>query len=84
MPRVLIIQAQMKHYRIPLFTRLFEILRQDGIDLRVAYSAPHGLHGTVKDAGDLPSEIGREVKGHWLAGGSSTSRYGKKFPMPTW
>jgi L-malate glycosyltransferase len=68
MPRVLIIQAQMKHYRIPLFTRLFEILQQDGIDLRVAYSAPHGLHGTVQDAGDLPSEIGREVKGHWLAG----------------
>ena len=68
MPRVLIIQAQMKHYRIPLFTRLFEILRRDGIDLRVAYSAPHGLHGMVKRCRRLPSEIGRKVKGHWLAG----------------
>jgi glycosyltransferase involved in cell wall biosynthesis len=68
MPRVLIIQAQMKHYRVPLFTRLFEILQRDGIDLRVAYSAPHGLHGTVRDAGELPSHVGHEVKGHWLAG----------------
>jgi L-malate glycosyltransferase len=68
MPRVLIIQAQMKHYRVPLFTRLFEILRRDGIELKVAYSAPHGLHGMVRDAGDLPSEIGKEVSGHWLAG----------------
>ncbi len=68
MPRVLIIQAQMKHYRIPLFTRLFEILRPDGIELRVAYSAPHGLHGIVRDAGYLPSEIGREVRGRWLGG----------------
>ena len=25
MPRVLIIQAQMKHYRIPFFRRLFEM-----------------------------------------------------------
>jgi glycosyltransferase involved in cell wall biosynthesis len=68
MPRVLIIQAQMKHYRVPLFSRLFEILQRDGIELKVAYSAPHGLHGTVRDAGDLPSEIGQEVKGRWLAG----------------
>jgi glycosyltransferase involved in cell wall biosynthesis len=66
MPRVLIIQAQMKHYRIPLFTRLFKILRRDGIELRVAYSAPHGLHGVVRDDGDLPSEFGRKVQGHWL------------------
>jgi L-malate glycosyltransferase len=68
MPRVLIIQAQMKHYRIPLFTRLFEILQRDGIELRVVYSAPHGLHGLVRDDGDLPSEFGRKVTGHWLAG----------------
>jgi L-malate glycosyltransferase len=68
MPRVLIIQAQMKHYRIPLFTRLFEMLKRDGIELRVAYSAPHGLHGLVRDDGDLPSEFGRKVKAHWLAG----------------
>src|ERR1700680_251623 len=68
MPRVLIIQAQMKHYRISLFTRLFEILQRDGIELRVVYSAPHGLHGLIRDDGDLPSEFGRKVKGHWLAG----------------
>jgi L-malate glycosyltransferase len=68
MPRVLIIQAQMKHYRIPLFTRLFEILRRDGIELRVAYSPPHGLHDLVRDDGELSPEFGRKVKGHWLAG----------------
>ena len=68
MPRVLIIQAQMKHYRIPLFTHLHELLQRDGIDLKVAYSPPHGLHGMVRDDGDLPPEIGRKVAGHWLAG----------------
>jgi glycosyltransferase involved in cell wall biosynthesis len=69
MPRVLMIQAQMKHYRIPFFTRLFETLRRDGIDLRVAYSPPHGVHGMVRDdGGDLPSEFGRRVPGQWIAG----------------
>ena len=68
MPRILIIQAQMKHYRIPLFTRLFEILSQDGIELRVVYSAPHGLHATLNDGGELPAEVGRQIKGHWLGG----------------
>jgi len=68
MPRVLIIQAQMKHYRIPLFIRLHEILQQDGIELRVAYSAPHGVHNIVRDDGELPPEFGRKVTGHWLAG----------------
>jgi glycosyltransferase involved in cell wall biosynthesis len=66
MPRVLIIQAQMKHYRIPLFTRLFEILLQDGIELRVAYSSPHGLHAILSDDGELPSEFGRKVRGRWF------------------
>jgi glycosyltransferase involved in cell wall biosynthesis len=68
MPRVLIIQAQMKHYRIPLFMRLFEILSQDGIELTVAYSPPHGLHAILSDDGELPSEFGRKVRGHWLGG----------------
>src|SRR5882724_2426695 len=68
MPRVLIIQAQMKHYRIPLFTQLLEILSQDGIELTVAYSAPHGLHATLGDDGELPSEFGRKVRGHWFGG----------------
>ncbi len=65
MPRVLIIQAQMKHYRIPFFTRLSDILRRDGIELQVAYSAPHGLHDKARDDGELPPEVGRKVKGHW-------------------
>lgn len=68
MPRVLIILVHMKQYRIPLLTRLFEILQQDGIELRVVYSAPQGLHAMVQDDGDLPPEIGRKVNGHWFAG----------------
>ncbi len=68
MPRVLIIQAQMKHYRIPFFMRLRELLLRDGIELRVAYSPPHGLHNMVRDDGDLPSDWGRKMPGHWVAG----------------
>ena len=40
MKRVLIIQGQMKQYRVPLFDKLRAVLKEDGIALRVAYSAP--------------------------------------------
>ena len=67
MPRILILQAQMKHYRVPFFLRLHDILQRDGIELIVAYSPPHGLHGMVRDDGVLPHRFGRQVPGHWLA-----------------
>jgi glycosyltransferase involved in cell wall biosynthesis len=56
---VLIIQGQMKHYRVPFFTRLRDVLRDDGISLRVAYSLPDndGRH----DEAELPPELGLNV-----------------------
>jgi L-malate glycosyltransferase len=67
MPRVLIIQAEMKHYRVPFFTKLHEALRQDGIELVVAYSAQNRKQATRGDSAELPPEIGRKVPGYWFA-----------------
>ena len=67
MPRVLIIQAEMKHYRVPFFTKLHAALRQDGIELAVAYSAQNQKQATRRDGAELPSEFGRKVRGYWLA-----------------
>ena len=67
MPRVLIIQAEMKHYRLPFFTKLHEALRQDGIELAIAYSAQNRRQATRGDSAELPPEIGRKVPGYWFA-----------------
>jgi L-malate glycosyltransferase len=67
MPRVLIIQAEMKHYRLPFFTKLHAALRQDGIELAVAYSAQNQKQATRKDGAELPPEFGRKVRGYWFA-----------------
>jgi glycosyltransferase involved in cell wall biosynthesis len=64
----LIIQAEMKHYRIPFFTRLHAALRQDGIELTVAYSNSHPSHALRKDSADLPAPVGYRVAGRWWLG----------------
>jgi glycosyltransferase involved in cell wall biosynthesis len=66
MARVLIIQSNMKHYRVPFFTGLHAALQADGIDLVVAYSAPNRMHAARQDEADLPGTFGRKVKGHWM------------------
>jgi glycosyltransferase involved in cell wall biosynthesis len=66
--KVLIIQAQMIQYRVPFFTKLGEALRQDGIDLTVAYSDPLNRRGN-NDHCDLPSDSGSKVRGYWVLGG---------------
>jgi glycosyltransferase involved in cell wall biosynthesis len=66
--KVLIIQGQMKQYRVPLFEKLGRALRQDGIHLKVAYSDPRKGDGR-KDNCDLSPEIGLKVKGRWLFSG---------------
>jgi L-malate glycosyltransferase len=66
--RVLIIQEQMKEYRLPFFVGLSDALRQDGISIRVAYSEPKGRDGR-DDCCDLPSNIGLKVRGRWILGG---------------
>lgn len=66
MARVLIIQSNMKHYRVPFFTGLHAALQQDGIDLVVAYSPPNRIHAPRRDDGDLPRSFGLKVRGRWL------------------
>ena len=66
MAKVLIIQAGMKQYRVPFFIGLYEALRQDGIELRVAYSEPNSQHAVRQDGAELPSAFGLKVRGYWL------------------
>ncbi|MFY9805032.1 MAG: glycosyltransferase family 4 protein [Candidatus Acidiferrales bacterium] len=67
MPRVLIIQAEMKYYRVPFFTGLHAALRQDGIDLVVAYSKQNSKQAIREDGAELPPEFGRKLRGRWFA-----------------
>jgi glycosyltransferase involved in cell wall biosynthesis len=55
-----------KHYRVPFFTGLHAALREDGIDLVVAYSAPNRIHAARQDEADLPGSFGLKVKGYWM------------------
>jgi glycosyltransferase involved in cell wall biosynthesis len=62
---VLIIQGQMKQYRVPFFTRLRDALQEDGISLRVAYGVfpqQDGRH----DGADLPPDLGLKVNTYSL------------------
>lgn len=67
MPRVLIIQAQMKRYRVPFFQQLHEALKVDGVQLKVAYSEPNTIDARRKDTDELPTEFGRKAPSIWLA-----------------
>jgi glycosyltransferase involved in cell wall biosynthesis len=66
--RVLIIQAEMKHYRIPFFTRLCVALQMDGIALIVAYSNSNAAHASRKDRAELPVPLGVRLPGRWFFG----------------
>lgn len=66
MPRVLIIQSVMKHYRKPFFIQLHRALMNDGIDLIVAYSDPNSMHAARNDGAELPDEFSYKVKGYWF------------------
>jgi glycosyltransferase involved in cell wall biosynthesis len=68
MRKVLIIQGEMKQYRVPFFRKLSEALRQDGICLKVGYSDPKNVDGR-NDNCDLPGGLGVKVGGRWLFGG---------------
>lgn len=60
--RVLIIQAKIKHYRVPFFEKLHEALEHDGIRLRVGYSNPPPAEKARRDTFDLPAEYGVKVR----------------------
>jgi len=69
MKRVLIIEAEIKQYRIPLYAMLRDALRDDGIQLTVAYSDPGPVDLLKKDSRELPPEYGKKVRGHWFWAG---------------
>src|ERR1700733_14079582 len=66
MPRVLIIQAEIKRYRVPLFINLHRELEMDCISLKVAYSNTNQAHTLRKDRAELPAPVGVRVPGVWL------------------
>lgn len=66
--RVLIIQSELKHYRLPFFTGLYDALRSDGIELKVAYSNSNTAQAIRNDSADLGPPIGFKVKGWWFFG----------------
>jgi glycosyltransferase involved in cell wall biosynthesis len=68
MRRVLIIEAQIKQYRLPFYQRLLSILKADDIELKVGYSDPSKLEASKNDSCDLPPDYGIKVPAHWLAG----------------
>ena len=66
MNSVLIIEAQMKRYRVPFYVSLNESLSRDGIRLKVAYSDPDHEEALKRDTCDLPNDFGMKVKAFWL------------------
>jgi glycosyltransferase involved in cell wall biosynthesis len=66
MARVLIIQSNVKRYRVPFFAGLQADLRRDGIKLVVAYSDQNRIHALRQDQEDLPNTFGMKVQGHWF------------------
>lgn len=66
MKRVLIIEAQIKQYRLPFYQQLAEALRDTDIELRVGYSDPPPSDAAKKDTCDLPPDYGVKVEGYWL------------------
>jgi L-malate glycosyltransferase len=64
--RVLIIQAEMKHYRVPFFTGLQAALQDDGIELTVSYANSSTIHAARNDRAELLPPLGRKVAGRWF------------------
>lgn len=65
--RVVFLAAFVKHYRVPFYDLLNQVLREDGIELRVLYGAPNSAHAARKDNVDLPPSYGRRVPSYWFA-----------------
>lgn len=66
MKRVLFVEAQMKLYRRPFYEQLYAVLKREGIQLKVIYSAADATEDEKHDNCDLPEEFGLKVKGRWL------------------
>jgi glycosyltransferase involved in cell wall biosynthesis len=69
MQRVLIIQTQMKRYRVPFFVGLHQLLEADGIQLRIVYSLPSASESAKGDDVPLPNRFSTCVPCYWIARG---------------
>jgi glycosyltransferase involved in cell wall biosynthesis len=68
MKRVLIIQAEMKHYRTSFFAQLWSTLHKHDISVIVAYSNSDVAHASRNDRSELTPPLGSRVPGKWLLG----------------
>lgn len=68
MKRVLIIEAQIKQYRVPFYNSLRSALNRSGICLYVGYSDPNAAEASKRDNCDLPAAYGKKVRGYWFFG----------------
>ncbi|MGB9465154.1 MAG: glycosyltransferase [Candidatus Acidiferrum sp.] len=66
MKRVLIIEAQIKRYRAPFYERMHSALSNEGVQLKVVYSAPAPSEAQKHDNCELPRDYGVKVKGYWI------------------
>ena len=66
MKRVLIIQSQIKRYRIALFEQLYYALMKVNVQLTVAYGDPSDNEATKNDNAVLPPEYGLKVWNYWF------------------
>ena len=66
MKTVLMIEAQMKKYRLPFYEMLYQRLRCADVELVVAYSDPLEEELQKLDNCSLPPEYGLKVEGSWL------------------
>jgi glycosyltransferase involved in cell wall biosynthesis len=76
MYKVLIIQAEIKHYRVPFYNALYAELQRDQIQLTVAYSNSHPVDALQGDRAELPPPIGKRVRGNWF--------FGRLLYQPVW
>ncbi len=65
--RVVFLAPYVKHYRLPFYDLLYQVLREDGIELCVVYGQPNSLHDARKDNVSPPPLYGRPVKSYWIA-----------------
>lgn len=68
MKRILIIQTQIKHYRVPFFVKLHRALHANNICMRVAYADPITTDER-NDNAELPDDFGVKVTPQHFLGG---------------
>lgn len=66
MIRVMVLMSQIKQYRFAFYNQLYLALKQEGIDLKVAYGPPPPLEAMKGDNVDLAPPLGLKTTNFWL------------------